>query len=57
MVGYDFITKMKPNAVIINTARKEVINEEELLKAFEERTDLCYLTDIAPKDLENLTNN
>lgn len=52
VVGYDFITKMKPNAVIINTARKEVINEEELLKAFEERTDLCYLTDIAPKDLE-----
>lgn len=52
VVNYDLISKMKPNGIIVNTARKEVIDEEGLLKAFEERPDLCYLTDIAPKALD-----
>ena len=33
---------------MINTARKEVINEEELLKLMSEREDLKYITDIQP---------
>lgn len=52
VVNYDLISKMKPNGIIVNTARKEVIDEEGLLKAFEERPDLCYLTDITPKALD-----
>jgi D-3-phosphoglycerate dehydrogenase len=40
--------KMPPNAVLVNTARKEVIDEAGLLKVFEERTDFCYLSDIEP---------
>lgn len=47
-VGYDLIKKMPPNAVLVNTSRKEIINEEGLLKIFDERADLSYLSDIAP---------
>ena len=46
-IGYDLLTKMPKGATLINTARKEVIDEEGLAKALEERTDLKYATDIA----------
>lgn len=42
------VGKMKKNAILVNTARKEVINEPELLKLMEERTDIKYVTDIMP---------
>lgn len=42
------VGKMKKGAVLVNTARKEVINEAELLSIMEERTDLKYVTDIKP---------
>jgi len=45
-IGYNLLTKMPKGATIINTARKEVIDEEGLMKAFEERPDLKYATDI-----------
>jgi len=45
-IGYDLLTKMPKGAALINTARKEVIDEEGLAKAFAERTDLKYATDI-----------
>lgn len=45
-IGYDILTKMPKGASLINTARKEVIDEEGLKKAFAERTDLKYATDI-----------
>ena len=47
-IGYDLITKMPKGACLVNTARKEVIDEEGLLKALEERSDLKYVTDVAP---------
>jgi D-3-phosphoglycerate dehydrogenase len=46
-VGYDLVTKMPKGGCLVNTARKEVINEDELIKAMEERTDIKYITDIA----------
>jgi len=46
-IGYDLINKMPKGAVLVNTARKEVINEDELIKVFEERSDLKYVTDVA----------
>ncbi|PKO98558.1 MAG: 3-phosphoglycerate dehydrogenase [Bacteroidetes bacterium HGW-Bacteroidetes-8] len=46
-VGYDLITRMPKGGCLVNTARKEVINEAELVKALEARTDLKYVTDIA----------
>ena len=42
------VGKMKKGGVLVNTARKEVINEPELLKLLEERTDLKYVSDIMP---------
>ena len=39
---------MPKGGVLVNTARKEVINEAELIKLMEERTDLKYVTDIMP---------
>jgi D-3-phosphoglycerate dehydrogenase len=48
-IGYDLLKKMPQNAVLVNTARKEVIDEEGLLKIFDERPDISYLSDIEPE--------
>lgn len=42
------IARMPKGGILVNTARKEVIHEEELLALLSERTDLSYLTDIRP---------
>jgi D-3-phosphoglycerate dehydrogenase len=42
------VGSMKKGAIIVNTARKEVINEPELIQLMAERTDIKYLTDIMP---------
>jgi len=45
---------MPKNATLVNAARKEVINEEDLLKIFEAREDFKYLSDIAPACREEI---
>jgi len=52
-IGYDLLKQMPPNPVLVNTARKELINEAELLKMFEERHDFSYLADVSP-DCKNI---
>jgi len=47
-INYDLLAKMKKGAALINTARKEVIDEDGLKKIMAERVDLKYATDIAP---------
>ena len=47
-INYALVGKLRKGGILVNTARKEVINEPELLKLLEERTDLKYLTDIKP---------
>jgi len=47
-INYDLVGRMKKGGILINTARKEVINEPELLKLMAERDDLKYITDIKP---------
>lgn len=47
-INYALVNKMKKGGIVVNTARKEVINESELLKLLEERADLKYITDIKP---------
>ena len=42
------VGSMKPGAILVNTARKEVIDEEGLMKSMEERADIKYVTDIMP---------
>jgi len=44
------LEKMPKKAVLINTARKEVINEADLVKLMEARPDFKYLTDITPSN-------
>ncbi|MCE1200591.1 MAG: 3-phosphoglycerate dehydrogenase [Bacteroidia bacterium] len=47
-IGFELLSKMPKGAMLVNTARKEVIDEEGLKKIFEERKDFTYVSDIAP---------
>ena len=47
-VSMEVLQHLKKNAIIVNTARKEVVNEDDLCKFMQERTDVKYLSDIAP---------
>lgn len=52
-IGYDVVNLMKKGGILVNTARKEVIDEDGLLKLMTERDDIKYVTDIKPdKDAE-----
>lgn len=53
-IGYDLITKMPKGGCLVNTARKEVIDEDSLAKALEERQDIKYITDVAPDNIAEL---
>lgn len=47
-IDYRTVNQMPKGGILINTARKEVINEAELLKLMAERTDMKYISDIKP---------
>lgn len=47
-INYDLLKSMPKNAMLVNSARKEVIHEEDLLKILAERPDFKYITDICP---------
>ena len=47
-INYALLSNMPQGALLVNTARKEVINEEELIRFMQERTDFRYVTDIMP---------
>lgn len=47
-INYAMVNLMKKGGIVVNTARKEVINEPELIKLMSEREDLKYITDIKP---------
>ncbi|HOI28019.1 MAG TPA: NAD(P)-dependent oxidoreductase [Paludibacteraceae bacterium] len=47
-INYDMVNQMKKGGIVINTARKEVIDEAGLIKLLAERQDLKYITDIMP---------
>ncbi|MBP3789024.1 MAG: 3-phosphoglycerate dehydrogenase [Prevotella sp.] len=47
-INYALVGKMHKGGILVNTARKEVINEPELLKLMAEREDLKFVTDIMP---------
>lgn len=47
-INYQVVNLMKKGGIVVNTARKEVINEAELIKLLAEREDLKYITDIKP---------
>lgn len=47
-IGMRYVAMMPHGAILVNTARKEIIDEQGLLECLKERTDLRYLTDIKP---------
>lgn len=47
-INHDLVGRMKKGGILINTARKEVIDEAGLIRLMEEKTDLMYITDIKP---------
>lgn len=48
VINYHLISRLPLGAILINTARKEIINEDDLLRMFEDRPDFSYLADVAP---------
>ena len=55
-INFDLLSTMPANAVLVNTARKEVVCEESLKKLFAERKDFSYVSDVAPDCLEELNH-
>ncbi|PKP32845.1 MAG: 3-phosphoglycerate dehydrogenase [Bacteroidetes bacterium HGW-Bacteroidetes-17] len=53
-INFKLLSKMPKGATLVNTARKEVIHEDELKKIFEQREDFKYLSDVAPNCAEEL---
>lgn len=53
-INYELLSTMPKGATLVNTARKEVIHEESLLKMFGEREDFQYISDVAPDCLAEL---
>ncbi len=53
-INYSLLSKMPAGATLLNTARKEVINEADIDKLLEEREDFKYISDIAPDNAEEL---
>lgn len=53
-VGKELIEVMPKGALLVNTARKEVIDEEGLAKALADRTDIKYVADVAPDNAAEL---
>ena len=53
-INYSLTSIMPKGAMLVNTARKEVINEADLVRIMEERADFRYTSDIAPANLDEL---
>jgi D-3-phosphoglycerate dehydrogenase / 2-oxoglutarate reductase len=50
-INWDLLSLLPENAIVINTARKEVIDEDALLKAFATKKGFRYVSDVAPDNL------
>lgn len=55
MIGVDLVKLMPQGGVIVNSARKEVIDEAGLFEIMSERSDVKYITDIAPSNAEAMS--
>lgn len=53
-INYNLLMKMPKKSVLINTARKEVIDEKEIVSVMTEREDFKYVTDIMPSNHEEM---
>lgn len=53
-INYFYLTNLPLGGVVVNTARKEVINEDDLAKALRERPDIKYVADVKPENADAL---
>lgn len=53
-INFELLNKMPEGATLVNTARKEVVDEDGLMKMFAERPDFRYISDIAPDIAEEI---
>lgn len=53
-INFELLSKMPKDAVLVNTARKEVIDEEGLIKIFNKKPGFKYIADIAPDCKEEI---
>ena len=53
-IGAALLKEMPKGGCLVNTARKAVINEAELMQVLGEREDLKYITDVAPANYAEL---
>ncbi len=55
-INFELLSKMPDGATLVNTARKEVVDEDGLIKMFKARADFKYISDIAPDCAEEVAN-
>jgi len=48
----EMLSQLPKNGTLINTSRCEVVHEADMVALLKERPDICYLCDVAPKDIE-----
>jgi len=53
-INKELLTRMPAGGTLINTARPEVVHEAELLEVLQARPDFGYLSDVAPKNIEEV---
>ena len=56
-INYDLVNLMPRNGLLVNTARKEVVNELDLLRLLNDRLDIRYVTDIKPNYHDEFLQN
>merc|ERR1711879_339978 len=54
MGNKSLLSKMPKGGTLINTARPEVVHEADMLALLKERKDMCYLSDVVPKNAEDI---
>ncbi len=55
-INYALLSKMNDNATLVNTARKEVIHEDDMMKIFNDKPNFKYVSDIAPNNADALVS-
>jgi len=55
-VSYEILRNLKKDSILINTSRKEVINEDDLIRIMKEKPGIKYLSDIAPDCVDTFKN-
>ena len=55
LINYELLACLPEDGIIINTARKEVINEDDLIRIMEERPKFQYITDVRPSKHEEFS--